>query len=316
MKNGRVAAAPRAVPGAWAALVWLFAVLAPAALAADLRLTYLGAAGWEMKSGDVVVLVDPYLSRIRYGGPRVDDGRRHFGGEDIPVSDTALIDRTIERADYILVQHAHPDHILDVPYIAKKTGAKVIATETANNILRAYGVPDEQLYTVQGGEDYEFGDFSVRVVPSLHSALGQKGYFSSERYHEVPKAPLRIIDHIEGGALMFLVRLGGKDVLTMGSMNFFENEVAALKPDVLLAGAGSSRTEIYRYTERLLKAAGLPDVVIPTHWDNFFVPYEDEASQDLARNEKVEPFVQEASAASPKSRIIVPRHLVPIVLQD
>ena len=43
--------------------------------------------------------------------------------------------------------------------IARKTGAKVVGHETAITILRAYGIPDEQLYTVRGGEDYQFDDF-------------------------------------------------------------------------------------------------------------------------------------------------------------
>lgn len=300
-------------------LLWACLLLAPAAAQAQgLQLKHLGAAGWEMKSGDTVVLVDPYISRIKYGGekPDIDDGRRHFGYDDPPVSDTRLIDSIISRADYILVQHAHPDHILDVPHIARKTGAKVIATETSNNILRAYGVPEAQLFTVEGGEDYDFGDVSIRVVPSLHSALGGKRYFSSERYREVPRMPLKLGEFIEGGALAFLVRLGGKEILTMGSMNFIENELQGLKPDVLLAGAGSSRSEIYRYTERLLAATGFPRVVIPTHWDNFFVPYEDTAAQAAARREKAEPFAEEARAASPGSRIIVPTHLETILIDD
>ncbi len=285
------------------------------AQAGDLQLKYLGAAGWEIRHGDVVVLVDPYVSRI----PRDRYGGRNLGPDDdylLSNSDPRRVDEVVTRADYILVQHAHPDHFLDIPYIAKKTGAKVVASETANNLLRAYGVPDEQLYTVQGGEDYAFGDLSLRVVPALHSALSGKQYFNATRYTEPPSTPLKGGAFIEGGSLMFLVRLGGREVLTMGSMNFVENEVRGLKPDILLAGAGLARTEIHRYTERLLAATGFPRIVIPTHWDDFFVPYDDQAAQVKARAEKADVFVEEARAASPGSRIIVPTHLVPIVISD
>jgi L-ascorbate metabolism protein UlaG (beta-lactamase superfamily) len=33
--------------------------------AAEVRLTHLGAAGWEVTDGQRVILMDPYLSRLR-----------------------------------------------------------------------------------------------------------------------------------------------------------------------------------------------------------------------------------------------------------
>ncbi len=282
----------------------------------ELQLEYLGAAGWEMKSGNLVVLIDPYISRINYGGAPASNGRRHFSTSDYPVSDTDRIDKIITRADYILVHHSHLDHILDVPYIAKKTGAKVVCTETATNILLAFGVPAQQIYTVKGGEDYQFDGISIKVIPSLHSPLNGKLYFDSRRYTEDLKAPLTISEYIEGGSLMFLCRLPGHQILTMGSMNFIERELEGLTPDVLLAGAGASRTEIYDYTKRLLTVTGFPRFVLPTHWDDYYVPYEDEAAQVQARKEKAEPFMKEASAVAPRSEVIIPVHLKPIIIPN
>jgi L-ascorbate metabolism protein UlaG (beta-lactamase superfamily) len=301
--------------GAWLALVISMSAGADDG-ARQLRLKYLGAAGWELQADGVVVLIDPYISRIKYDGVRVaGDPRRDFALSDAPESDTALIDKIITRADFILVHHTHPDHAMDVPYIARKTGAKVIGTESARNLLRAAGVPDRQLYAVQGGEDYQFDRFSVQVIPSLHSALEEKRYFNSSRHGADFKGPLRLEHFIEGGSLMFLCRLNGVEVLTMGSMNFIENELRGLRPHVLLAGAGSSRSEIYKYTERLLTATGLPKIVIPTHWDDFYVPYENTAAQVLARKEKADPFVAEVAAASPRSRAIIPVHLETITIR-
>ena len=81
-----------------------------------LELKYLGTAGWEISDGNVVVLIDPYISRLKYGGGgHPDDDRPDFARNDIAQSDTALIDRTITRADFILVHHGHFDHLGDVP---------------------------------------------------------------------------------------------------------------------------------------------------------------------------------------------------------
>lgn len=299
-----------------------FASLAPsvahsqAAADAPLTLTYFGAAGWRITDGTVIVLVDPWPSRVKYGGGpgHPDDRRPNYAGSDVAPVDTALVDSLIPAADFILVQHGHFDHLGDVPYIARKTGAKVIGTETVISILRAYGIPNSQLYAVHGGEDYQFDAFSVRIVPGLHSALNEKHYHDSRRYDaRTPlQAPLRINQFIEGGALSFLARFRRHTVLTMGSMNFIERELLGLNPDVLLAGINGSRLGLYDYDRRLLTAAGLPPVVLPTHWDNFSLPYGFSQQESIERN--LLPFIETARTVSPSSRVIIPVHLEPIVV--
>jgi len=300
-------------------LIWLLMLnfsLPLAAQNSSLNLKFLGTAGWEIGNDSVTVLVDPYISRIKLGnGPSISekDPRKSYIRTDYYESDTVLINKIVQKVDFILVHHSHFDHLSDVPFIAQKTGAKVIGTETTNNILRAYGIPDEQLITVKGGEDYQFGNFSVRVIPSLHSALGKKKYFDSRTYTEPPKAPLRIKDFIEGNSLMFFLRFEKHKVLTAGSMNFIEREVQGLQPDIILPGVNFSRLEIYKYTERLMKATNFPKIVIPAHWDNFRVPYG--YSQERALEKKIKPFIEEVKVASPDSKVIIPVHLETITIE-
>ncbi len=300
-------------------LVWLWALCFTLTVAAQnnpLNFKFLGTAGWEISNDSLTILVDPYISRIKLGaGPSIskEDTRKSYIRTDYYESDTVLINKIIGKVDYILVHHSHFDHLSDVPYIAKKTRAKVIGTETTTNILRAYGIPDDQLYTVKGGEDYQFANFSVRIIPSLHSALGKKKYFDSRTYTEPPRAPLRIKDFIEGGSLNFYIRFENHKVLTAGSMNFIEREIQGLKPDIILPGVNFSRLEIYKYTERLMKATNFPKIVIPAHWDNFRVPYG--YSQESALEKKIKPFIDEVKAASPNSKVIVPVHLETITIE-
>ena len=282
---------------------------------APLQLKYLGTAGWEISDGNVVVLIDPYISRLKYGGGgHPDDDRPDFAREDVAQSDTALVDSLVTRADFILVHHGHFDHLGDVPYIAQKTGAKVIGTETTITILRAYGIPEDQLYAVGGGEDYQFDNFSVRVLPSIHSALGEKHYFDSRRFDRDSdlEAPLRINQFIEGGSLMFLARFDHHDVLTMGSMNFVERELEGIHPDILLAGVNGSRLGLYNYDERLLQVTGNPPIIIPTHWDNFRLPYGFSQEANVARN--IVPFTSAVADISPNTRVIPPTHLETITI--
>jgi L-ascorbate metabolism protein UlaG (beta-lactamase superfamily) len=285
-------------------------------------LRWLGTAGWEISDGATVILIDPYLSRIN--GPRPPgagsagsaipgDTRQLYGWDDPAVPDEAVVDAHIQRASFILVTHTHYDHVLDVPHIALRTHAMVVGTESTENVLRAYKVPEEQLITVRGGEDYEFGTYSLKVIPSLHSPLDHKHYYSSAKTPEGMKAPLSLGQMSpEGGTLAYLVRFHGHQILAFGGMNYIEREMEGLKPDVVLMGAAASHREIYDYAGRLMRALSFPPLVIPTHWDNFFVPYG--GSQQPAI-EAVQSFVQEVHAASPKTKVIVPKHFDPIPLE-
>jgi len=303
----------------------LFGVLFPrfASAQGELQLSYLGTAGWEITDGKTVILVDPYLSRLKFTTPNdavlPEDPRPFFGPDSVGVSDQAVIDAHIKRADFILITHTHRDHVLDLPYIARKTGAVVIGTESTVNFARASGLPSNQLLAVKGGDDLEFGPFSVRVIPSLHGILRRAPNATSNPGPPLPdlfppdaKPPFHWRDYVEGGTLAYLIRLNGVEVLAFGSMNYIEREVEGLRPDVALIGAMPERREVYQYTARLLRALGDPPLVLPTHWDRFNVPYS--TSQQPAI-ERLQTFLTEVKAASPTIRVIVPDYFQPITVK-
>ena len=115
-----------------------------------------------------------------------------------------------------------------------------------------------------------------------------------------------------GGTLAYLIRLGSLEVLAFGSMNYIEREVDGLRPDIALVGALPDSPNVYRYTERLLRALGNPRLVLPTHWDRFNVPYE--MSQQPALDQ-LQVFIAEVKSASPSTRVIVPEYFQPIVVK-
>src|SRR5579863_5323290 len=137
----------------------------------ELRLSYLGTAGWEITDGKTVILVDPYLSRLKVPTPNdavlSGDSRPLFTWDDIGVSDEAVIDAHIRKADFILITHTHGDHVLDLPYIARKTGATVIGTGSTINFARASGVPNSQLLAVKGGRGLGIRSFLRPGRPQL-----------------------------------------------------------------------------------------------------------------------------------------------------
>jgi L-ascorbate metabolism protein UlaG (beta-lactamase superfamily) len=270
------------------------------------QITYLGNAGWQIEDGSKIILVDPYITQFRNGG--LDNRNTNDESDPILVPHTAGIDAKIHRADYILITHGHPDHMIDAPYIAKKAGATIICHESAANVARAYDVPEDHIIIVRGGEDYSFDGFSLRVIPSLHSPLWQKHYNNTKWAGSTPpglKAPLHESAYVEGGDLIYLLRIGGHKIFIMGSMNYIEREVQGLDPDIAIVGAGASRKESYDYAGRLMRALGYPTVVFPTHWDSYGNMTRDQALKG------VQEFAAEIKAASPKTRVIIPEYFVP-----
>ncbi len=283
--------------------------------AGALHLTHLGAAGWEISDGRVTVLLDPYLSRLRITGRAFGTGstpalpgdtRRVFGPDDALISDTAAVDKYVTRADVILHSHSHFNHTLDMPYLAAKTGATVVGTESTINLARAGGVPEAQLVTVRGGEDYEFGGFAVKVIPSLHSAMNEKRYFDGRVVPRDFRGPRRMSNDVEGGTLAYLLRIAGHQILWFGSMNYIERELLGLRPGVVMIAAAHQRRQIHDYTGRLMRVLGRPRIVFATHWDEQSFPFG--APQD-ERLKEAETFVKEVKAVSPRTRVTVPRHL-------
>ena len=284
-----------------------------------LRLTHFGAAGWSITDGEMVFLLDPYLSRIRFKGRRFgpmdatevpNDPRPVIPMDEPPVTDAATVDARVPCADYVMLSHSHFNHCMDVPYIAKKTGAVVIGTESTVNVAINNGVPLEQTLAVQGGEDYAFDKFSLRIIPSLHSALSCKLYRDFGTIPATTK-PLSLDEYVEGGTLAYLLRFAGREILLFGSMNYIEREVEGLRPDIAFVAAAPPRLEIRDYTARLMHCLGCPPLVIATHWDDQGLPFGAPQDKALAQTGR---FIDEVHATAPDSKVVVPLHFQTVVV--
>lgn len=263
-------------------------------------LTYLGVAGWSLSDGEHTVVVDPYFSR-----PRFADG--------VPVrADEAAIARLAPAdVDLILIGHSHVDHVLDAPALALRSGASVLGSVSTARYARAYGVPEAQVIPVQGGEDYAFDGFSVRVIPGLHSALDDKHTFGAGDVIDDGVLPASFAAFGEGGTFDYLVRLGGKQVLFIGSANYIERELEGLRPDVAVVATGL-RDEIHEYSARLMAALGAPPLVLANHFDAWREPLG--APLDDATRADLVAFAAEIHAVAPHTRVVVPQPLEPIDL--
>jgi L-ascorbate metabolism protein UlaG (beta-lactamase superfamily) len=242
-------------------------------------LTFLGVAGWSISDGTRTLLIDPYFSRT---GVR----------ENAHVDEAAIRARVPPRADLILIGHDHWDHSVDARRVAELTGAPLLGGLGLVRRLRDQGFPSERLIGVRGGEDFEFGSYSVRVIPSLHSFTGLA----------------------RGGdvdTFAFLIRLNGHELLVFDTANFIERELQGLRPDVVVV-ATPIREKVHRYTCRLLQTLGSPARVLPAHFDDFALPPETPLSQGNAADLTL--FVDEVRSCSPGSTVTIPKPFVPVTL--
>jgi L-ascorbate metabolism protein UlaG (beta-lactamase superfamily) len=244
--------------------------------APSLTFTYLGVAGWTIDDGRHVVVIDPYLSRVPDSAHAISDP-------------AAVKAHGPTRADLIAVGHGHYDHYLDAAAVALRTGAVLLAAPSVLASARDAGVADDHLLVAQPGDDYELTGFSVRVIPSLHSATGLTA----------------------GGdvaTFAYLLRLDRAQVVVFDTANFDEQALQGVHPDIAIVATGL-RAHIHDYTCRLMRVLGMPRVVLPTHFDDFRaspgVPLDADSRADL------DAFARELHACAPATRLIVPMAFTP-----
>lgn len=235
-------------------------------------LRWLGVAGWELLFDGRRVLIDPYLSRL----PVFDQAGKIIPDHPLTVREE-LVDRHLgERPELVLATHGHYDHLLEIPYVVREHGSRVIGTETHRHLLTAQGVPGDDVIVASGGEHLDFHGFTVQVLRSLHSQFGSYGYFAPGTLTAPPPRPATISDLVEGGSLAYLVTVGDFSVLFLsGTANYVEREVQGLRPDVLVLGM-SGHANVHDYTARALRATR-PKLLIPSHHDDMVTQLDDPA---------------------------------------
>ena len=84
-------------------------------------------------------------------------------------------DADLVEADYILITHGHEDHVADAVSIAKRTGAKVIASFEIAEWLQAKGIENVHPMNLGGAVDMPFG--RVKYVTAIHSSVLPDGTY-------------------------------------------------------------------------------------------------------------------------------------------
>ncbi len=121
-----------------------------------MKITFLGHGSIQIQIGEKYILVDPFIT----GNPKATH-----------------IDINNLKADYILITHAHQDHILDVEAIAKHTGAVVISNYEIVSHFQDLGIEGHPM-NHGGNWEFEFG--KVKYVNAIHTSSFQDGSYGGQ----------------------------------------------------------------------------------------------------------------------------------------
>lgn len=118
-----------------------------------MKITFYGHASLGIQVGGKNIIVDPYIS--------ANPAASH-------------IDINALEADYILVTHAHGDHVLDVEAIAKRTGAVIVSNAEIAGYYTARGFTAHPM-NHGGSWNFDFG--KLKYVNAIHSSSFPDGAY-------------------------------------------------------------------------------------------------------------------------------------------
>jgi L-ascorbate metabolism protein UlaG (beta-lactamase superfamily) len=213
-----------------------------------LTFRWLGVGGFEWRTPNYSLLLDPFVSRPSIWQVLTQRLKPR----------TALIDRHLPQADAILISHAHYDHLMDVPYLANRTGALIFGSPNTIAIAEAMGVDPVHLRTVAAGDRIQAGPFDIVLQSGKHVPLPG---ITSGPVAEALEPPLRALEYRMDRCDSCSLDFDGRRWLVWHSV---ETE-GAPEADILVVGPEGG----YEYFRELC-ARVRPSLLIPIHWENFF----------------------------------------------
>ena len=219
-------------------------------------LTWLGTAGFIVKSKEGEIIFDPFLSRGK--------------GEPSPFTT-----KSFENSQALFIGHGHFDHTYDIPEISKGTDFKIFAPGLTGSMLKIRGVPASRIVHTTT-KDVLLNSFKMRAFHSSHVKFDLPLVLETVKRCGI-QGCLQIcglgLGYPKGLVQTYLFESEGKKILYMSSAGASKSELLEYKKlevDYFLAPlqGHSSIQEIAAKQTAIIS----PKVVIPHHHDDFFPP--------------------------------------------
>ena len=121
-----------------------------------MKITFLGHACLAIETKGIHIIVDPFITG--------NEKAAHINIEEL-------------KADYILLTHAHQDHILDVESIAKRTSAKIVSNY---EIVMHYGAKGLEGHPMNHGGSWHFDFGKLKYVNAIHTSSFPDGSYGGQ----------------------------------------------------------------------------------------------------------------------------------------
>lgn len=299
-------------------------------------LDWYGCATFALKTAGMTIMLDAYVDRVpSAAGPRHPDGRTYTADD-------------VHECDWIVVGHAHFDHLWGAERIMANTDATLIANYESVRIMEEAGVPAERMICVAGGETIDLGNgVTVGVYPSQHSCvwtqaemaqsdvvcLGDLGVTWQEQQAKIAELYEwfqtlgdETVDHLsvstpghsprgDGGALVFVFDTPDGSILFQDTSGHWSGIMSSLRPDVALIGAaGRGNIDGEPVQGSLAEFVGRqvelldPKKVVLTHHDRWMPGFSIETD--------IEPIRRELARVAPRADLIEVDYLDSTVILD
>lgn len=151
-----------------------------------LKIIHHGHSAFEINTGSHIILIDPFFT----GNPNTK------------------INSADSKADFIVLSHAHGDHLGDTIQIAKNNDATVIAVHELSEYLGSKGVNSHGL-GIGGQREFPFG--KVKMTIAHHSSsVESEGLYMGEAAGMVLTFPGKVIYHAGDTGLFLDMKLIGE----------------------------------------------------------------------------------------------------------
>ena len=121
-----------------------------------MKIQFLGHASLLLTIDQIHIIVDPFIS----ANPKASH-----------------IDMDVIKADYILLTHAHQDHILDAEAISKRTGTTIVSNFEIVSHFQKKGLNG---YPMNHGGSWEFDFGTVKYVNAIHTSSFPDGFYGGQ----------------------------------------------------------------------------------------------------------------------------------------
>jgi L-ascorbate metabolism protein UlaG (beta-lactamase superfamily) len=208
---------------------------------------WLGVAGLVIKAGSESLAIDPFLTR-----PTLFELLHPLA------SNVTLVRERIPACNYVLVTHAHYDHLLDVQTVLSLNSAEAYGSSNTCQILRSQAIPAERVHEIMMEMKLTLGQFEVEVLQGQHSPIPLSRLFNGE-VQDSSLPPRYAWDYKMDVCLGYCI--------TVQETRFLVCAAEPVPAEVLFVVAQEPKD----YYVKMLTGVQ-PKYMVPIHWDNFTRP--------------------------------------------